>query len=223
MDEEQVKSILKSPNADIVLDGAAVLTNVVPYVGGVVAAVLSSYTLGRKIKRVNEVLYRLAHDLQTQKDHVNETYVKSEEFEDILERTLKQLAEERNAEKRDLYAKFLLSMITAPDPQYDDEEAFLRLLGELQFAEVNVLHVLHRSQEGWASLLASRYLDIPPEKVQEHLDALLRSGLITYTPDRVDTRMNQITYGADQAIEYVYKVSPAGRRFLQFLGVTEYM
>lgn len=221
MDQERNNSIIDSPKVDTALDVAATFTNLVPVVGGVLASILSGYTIHRKFARVYEVLDQLDGALQAHRDDVNQTYVKSEDFEDIFEKTLEQVGMERHAEKRTMYAKFLLGTLTASAPNYDAQLAFLRLLDELQLAQINVLHIAHRSQGGWASMLAERYLDMSPEQVQEHLDVLFRLGLIGYTQEP-NARENQVMY-FDNRTEYIYKVTSVGRRFLQFLGVTEYM
>lgn len=85
-----------STSNETVLDVAAFVSSAVPWVGGPISNVLQGMSLGRKLARVREVLEGVVQDLQNFRSEVSEKYVKTDEFEELLERTLRQAAEERN-------------------------------------------------------------------------------------------------------------------------------
>lgn len=64
-------------------------------------------SIERKMERVGEVLEGLAQDLKNFHSEASESYVRSDQFQDLLERTLRQAADERNDEKRRIYRLFL--------------------------------------------------------------------------------------------------------------------
>src|SRR5947209_1064802 len=96
-DEFRYKEIPTGLPAETALEVASALSNVlVPWIGGPIANVLSGLAVGRKIDRVNEVVEGLGRDLRDFKSAASEAYVKTDAFEDLLERTLRQAAEERS-------------------------------------------------------------------------------------------------------------------------------
>jgi len=115
-----------STTTEAVLDVVAFVGSTVPWIGGPVSNVLSGMSFGRKLGRVREVLGGLANDLGEFKSEVSEKYVKTEEFEDLLEQTLKRVGEERNEEKRHLYKAFLTDAIESPGKSYDEQLRLLR-------------------------------------------------------------------------------------------------
>jgi hypothetical protein len=69
----------------------------------VVASVIGGISGGRKEQRILEVVQGVSDDLSDFKSQVAEEYVKTEDFEELLENTLRRVAQERSAEKRRLY------------------------------------------------------------------------------------------------------------------------
>src|SRR5258708_4935263 len=88
--------LIPATNQERALDVAAAVMSVVPWLGGPVSQVLSGMSLERRMDRVREVLDGLAQDLRDLRSDTSETYVRSHEFKEVLERTLRQAADERN-------------------------------------------------------------------------------------------------------------------------------
>src|SRR5690606_30731368 len=72
------------------------------------------------------------------------TYVKTEDFEELLEQTLRKVADERQEEVRELYAKFLSRAITKPGDKYDDQIAVLRSVEVMSMEHIAVLRAALR-------------------------------------------------------------------------------
>jgi hypothetical protein len=99
---------------DLALDASAVLANVanvVPVVGpvlaGAVSNVLRGWSLQRKLDRINETLLELAIRLTDLRVDVREDYVRSDEFEDLMDQTLRRVGNERHTEKRRVISRDL--------------------------------------------------------------------------------------------------------------------
>ncbi len=94
MTDNDIKTALEGDKADTTLDVAAFVGSVVPWIGGPISNVLGGMSLGRKLKRVHEVLGIVSTELEEFKSEASEAYVNTEEFEDILEQALKRVGEE---------------------------------------------------------------------------------------------------------------------------------
>lgn len=131
MTENEKELVVASIKTETALDAASFISSAVPWIGGPVSNVLGGMSLGRKLGRVSEVLESIANDVQDLESDVSKNYVKTEEFEDILEQALKRVGEEHNEEKRQLYKAFLTDAIESPGELYDDQLRLLRTFEEL--------------------------------------------------------------------------------------------
>lgn len=99
---DQSELVPASTPKETALDIAAFVGSAVPWIGGPVSNVLGGMSVGRKLGRVREVLEGLATGLANFQSEVSEKYVRTDEFEDLLEQTLRRAADERAEEKRRL-------------------------------------------------------------------------------------------------------------------------
>jgi len=199
------------------LDAAAVLMSAVPWIGGPVSAVLAGASFGRKFDRVNAVLAMLANDLKNHQSDASKQYVKTEEFEELLEATLRRTAEERNEEKRRVYGAFLADAIMSPGEPYEEQLRFLRTLEELQPDHLRIVKALAKPPEGGtgytgspAATLAARLPDIPRDRLAE-----LVSQLNDMRVTSLKTLNVMMTYSGSQDLSG--SITAYGRRFLAFL------
>jgi hypothetical protein len=128
--------------AETALDLAAVLSNFTPGLGGAVSNVLGGMGVGRKLDRVNEVLQGLADELRDVKSAASEKYVKTDEFEELLEKVLRKAADERSEQRRQLLKSFLVGAIVHPGGLYDKQRRVLRLLDDVEPDHMLVLRAL---------------------------------------------------------------------------------
>jgi len=120
-------------------DLGAIFASVIPVLGGAVNFVLNDWTAQRRYQRVRDVLQGLARDLQRFKADVKEECVRSDEFADLLDQTLRRVANERHEEKRRLYRGVLLGAITGQEQSYDEHLHTLRVIDSLQVAHMALL------------------------------------------------------------------------------------
>jgi hypothetical protein len=128
--------------AEAALDVSAIAASFTPIVGGAISAVLSGFSQTRKLNRIAGMLDGLAETLMAHQSDVTDNYVKTEDFEDLLEQTLRRAAEERNDEVRALYRRFLFRAITKPGDEYDDQLEVLKALEVMRSSHVFVLKAL---------------------------------------------------------------------------------
>ena len=142
MTDEEKEVIPISTTTETALDVAAFVGSAVPWIGGPVSNVLGGMSLGRKLGRVCEVLEGLSDALSDFKSEVSESYVSTDEFEELLEQTLRRVGDERNEEKRHLYKAFITNAIESPGEPYDDQIRLLRTFEELIPDHLRVLKAM---------------------------------------------------------------------------------
>lgn len=189
MADEKQEILPTSTRAETALDVAAEVVSLVPWLGGPVSGVLSGMSVGRKMSRVREVLGGIANDLKDFQSEASKTYVKTDEFQELLEKTLRMVAEERFEEKRGIYRAFLTGAIMSPGEPYDQRLVFLRNLEQLQPDHIRVLRALVQEPERDAPMVSSpirtlqrRLLGIPVDRIEElvnHLNDLRITNLTT--------------------------------------------
>lgn len=205
------------------LDTAALLTSIVPVIGGPLSNLLGGIASGRRQERIYAILNDLAQGLGDLRDSLperNAEYVRTDEFEELLEQTLRRAADERTEEKRKVYARFLAGAIKEPWQDYDEQMAFLRSLELLQPAQMSVLRAYSREDPappdhmmGSTVGVVRRRLDnlFDDARIHQLVDDLIRMGIL-----------NQHTLGvtmtADGAERTAAHISPFGWRFTRYLS-----
>ena len=127
--------------ADQALELVTVAAAAVPWLGGPLSAVLSGAAFDRKIGRVRDVVNGLVADLRDFKSEASERYVRTEEFEDLLDAALRRAAEERNEQRRKLFQRFIVNSIRQQEP-FDDRLRVLRALSDLTLDHIRVLQAI---------------------------------------------------------------------------------
>ena len=136
-------AIPSSTYSEAVLETLQDVSSLVPVLGGPISNFFGGMAAGRKFERIREVLVGLARDLSDFDQQVFEEYVRSEDFEDLLDETLRRVAHERYEEKHRIYQRFLVIDIKEPI-EYDFQIMILRVLEELQVADLAVLETMLR-------------------------------------------------------------------------------
>ncbi len=217
MPEDSKDLIPATTKAETVLDVAAFVGSAVPWIGGPVSNVLSGMSSGRKFARVREVLEGLISDLSDFKSEVSEEYVKTEDFEELLEQTLERSADERNEEKRQIYRSFLTNAIESPGEPYDEQIRFLRTLEELQPDHLKVLRALSKTPDPDPGMMGSpnqtlrqRLPDLEEKRIEE---------LITQLNDLRVTNMTSLKtmMTGRGAADLRHSITSYGQRFMQYI------
>ena len=199
-------------------DIAAILASIPPMIGGPISAVLAGISQSRKLERVRDVLEVMAKEIKDLKSEVSEKYVRTEDFEDLLEKTLRQVADERNDEKRKAYAAFLANDIRSPGKPYDEKIRILRTLEEVQADHIRMLKALRQEPDrdirGYAGSVIQTLQKRLPDISRERITDLAQQLTVMQMADlsRINTMMT-----ARGAEELQHTVTPYGRNFIQYI------
>jgi len=184
------ESWLDTDGGQTLADSISALTSVLGPVGGVVSAVASGALVDRKLRRVAETVDRMRWELGEMRVEIDEGYIGSEDFEDLLEETLSKAARTRSETKRQMFARFITNDLRQPSRQpYEAKRRILRRLDELQEDHLRLLAAIVSDEgpgSGQESLIAgsrggtlSRRTGLPLERVNELFQALQEENLAT--------------------------------------------
>lgn len=125
-DKEAIKTISESVGKQ--------LLNLNPITGFIVSYVetVKERQAERKLTRCLEMLESLQKDLDESQKSINEKYVKNDNFLDIFEQTVNQVANERNDDKRMYFKNILLNSIFKDTVDYDITEKYMNILSRLE-------------------------------------------------------------------------------------------
>lgn len=217
MDEDKPSELVRATKTERALDVVAAVTSVVPWLGGPVSQVLSGMSIERKMERVGEVLSGLAQDLKDLHSEASQTYVRSDQFQDLLERTLRQAADERNDEKRQIYRLFLKGAIESPGEPYDEQRRFLRTLDEMRGDHLRVIRAITQNPEANVSGSGS-----PIQTLCTRLPDMSQVAITDLVEQLNDMRLTNlrnltIMMTAHGAADLRHGLTLYGSRFLSFL------
>lgn len=211
-------SLPTSTPAETALDATAAVSSIVPWIGGPVSNVLSGMSLGRKLGRVREVLEDLANDLKEVESDVSKNYVKTEEFEDLLEQTLKRVGEERSGEKRQLYKDFLTGTIESPGEPYDEQLRLLRTIDQIAPDHIGLIKALLRSPDPDPGMMGS-----PIQTLRERLPGIDEARIEELVSQLNDLRITNLSslkvmMTGHGAANLQHSFTDYGRRVLRYIA-----
>lgn len=220
MNDENDDIVPVDSNADRALDIGAFMTAVlpIPWLAPAVSFVLSGISNQRKFDRIKDALGQLNEKLKDFKSEASETYVQSEEFQDLLEQTLSKVAAERNEEKRKIYGRFLAGAIETPGEPYDEQIRFLRDLDVLQPDHLRIFRAMLESPDPNSTAdiglhefdtLMKRLPDIDEEKLRDLVAQLANLRMIWVVTNR--------KVSGSLALDLRNFFTPYGKRFLKYL------
>jgi hypothetical protein len=209
--------LLPDSKDDKVLDIAAIFASAAPWIGGPVSAVVSGMSIKRKFDRVREVLEGLASDLRDFKSQASENYVKTDEFQELLENALLKAADERNETKRAMYRLFLTDIVRSPGSPYDEQIRFLRTLGELQSDHLRIIKAISEQPD-----IRDGFSGSPSATLKERLpdmDATRIADLVAQLNDMRITKLislnTMMTFRGAQDLRNT--ITPYGQRLLTYI------
>lgn len=217
MSENASDLVPAATTTETALDVAAFVGSAVPWIGGPVSNVLGGISTGRKLARIREVLGGLVDDLSDFKSEISEKYVKTEDFEELLEQILKRASEERNEEKRDIYRSFLSNAIEEPGETYDEQIRFLRTLEEIQTDHLRIIRALSLEPSRNPGMMGS-----PNQTLGKRLPEISEDRIAELIAQLNDMRITKLTslktmmtgHGAE---DLRHSITAYGNRFLQYL------
>jgi hypothetical protein len=213
--QEPHELVPAATSSEVALDTTAALSTMIPLLGGAISNVLSGLSQDRKMARVNEVLWSLAEDVK-QFSTEAEQFVKTEDFQELLEETLRRVHGERSEEKRRIYRDFLVGAIQSPGEPYDEQIRFLRVLEELQPDNIRVLRaVLQEPDPNPPHSIGSTR-----QTLKERLPDMEESHIADLVVQLSDLKIATIPGGimaARGAQDLRGHLTPFGKRFVRYI------
>ena len=203
---------------DTIADLGAFVSSAVPMIGGPVSNLLSGFSTGRKFERVRDALVEISENLMNFESKVSAEYVKTEDFEEILEKTLRQVGEERTEEKRRIYKDFLITAVKSPGESYEEQIRLLRTLEEIQPDHIRVLRAIRQPPAPNPPDMSSplRTLDARlPELERERISELVGELNNLRVTDFTALGMNMTGQGAENLQGRITKLGSAIIRYIE--------
>jgi len=186
-----------------------------PWLGTIIRAALDRPLSEREKSRVDEMLETLASGLKGFSSELSELYVKTADFQRLLERIISRIADERHEEKRCIYCAFLADAVKSPCEPFKKQLRFLAALRELRLDQMRLMRALaappnlnlHRSLSP-AQILEKRLPDVPHDRI---------AGLLTQMNDLGIINLEELKKinAANQRLDTC--LTPIGRQFLRFM------
>jgi hypothetical protein len=186
-----------------------------PWFGTAIRAALNRPLQEREKVRVDEMLEALAVDLKGFSSELSELYVKTADFQRLLERIISRIADERHEEKRRIYVAFLADAVKSPCDPFEKQLRFLAALRELRLDQMRLMRALaappnlshHRSLSP-SQILEKRLPDVPHDRIAGLLTQMNDLGIINLAELK---KINAASQRLDTCL------TPIGRQFLRFM------
>ena len=212
------ESQFPSDRTDASITAVSLLASAVPWLGGPISSVVAGYGQKRKLDRVQELLDGLAKELSDFESEVSKEYVRTEEFEELMEQALRRTADERHAEVRSLYLRFIHRAITEPSDEYDEQMEVFRVIERLRKPHVSILQALRQEPGPEAD---KKYMGSPLQTLEERtgLDPnVLDSAVGTLNDLRLtNTGSLRVMMTGHGSESLQHTVTPLGMRVLDYI------
>ena len=200
------------------LDGGSLVASAVPHIGGPLSNIISGIAQGRRMNRVISFLSELSERLRLVEIAGDARYLKSDEFEELLEQALHRVAAERHASKRAVYREFLADVVVQPKCGYDEQLAFIRTLEQIQPDHLRVLWAMAQPPGDTSSMLTWS----PGAALRRRLPGMVPESIRDRVAELNDFRlakMNSLNtmMTPDGAENLAGSITPSGHRFLKYI------
>jgi phage-related tail protein len=139
---EELSRIESRDGTEVALEITAAFAGAAPWVGNAISNYLTGRATDRKFHRIAEELKRLAEDMKRVESETAKQYVRTDEFEDLLDLTMRKIADERSEAKRKMYRAFLANTAASPGEPWAEKQRMLRTLEEVEPEHVRLLKAL---------------------------------------------------------------------------------
>ena len=113
----------------------------IPYVGGFLASSASYYIQQRKNARLNDFLLDLAERVSEIQEYINQDFVSTDDFNNLVEEILEAASQTRQNEKLEAFRTILINTITQSHPNYDEALEICRLVQKWEPRHIEMLKI----------------------------------------------------------------------------------
>ena len=184
------------------------------------------YIPSSRFHRLEEFAQRVAEDLKSVADKVDQGYLRTDEFAYIFERSFKGAAEHYQREKLEAFRGILVNAAIRSDVAQEEKEHFLVLANNLSVVQLRILMFMTEPRRylaecgidertvrgGFADMFRTVLPGVDPQLVQSAFGDLYQSGLISTDKTIFGTMTSA------QGLQLLgNRVTPLGQRFIEFL------
>jgi hypothetical protein len=189
----------------------------VPVFGGIAAALLDQYLPQAQARRTTEFLEELAVATGGIEDRLDHEFVRTDEFQGLLEEALERVSSRRAEGKRAAYAAAVAHGATTARPDEDERFRMLDTLERLRASQIRLLLYFQRVPYTTLATLDSMGAKIAADTAMP-LDALRRDWGDLASLHLVEYDDGRRHGMADQASSPSAKLTPFARSFVNFIG-----
>lgn len=149
----------ETPDADRALVVGIAALNLIPLVGGVVATLISELIPRRKQVRLVGFVQELSRLFEEEHDRVDAEFVRSTEFDRMVEDVLDRVQQVKNEEKLGYWAALLAGVATTDRPEQSDRERMIETLDGLRVSNLRLLNVIASTRAARPGLYMGGVMD----------------------------------------------------------------
>jgi len=136
-------SLSETPAMDHARNSLLLALSLVPVFGGAFSTLAGAYIPERREKRLLDFIAQLGSDVHQLKGKINETYVTTDEFAFLFEKTFRGVMDNYHQEKIEAFRAAFLNALVAPvDLNSETQELYIRLISDLTPRHIRVLRAL---------------------------------------------------------------------------------
>jgi hypothetical protein len=189
----------------------------VPVIGGVVATFISEYLPRKKQERLVGFVQDLSRELEAGRDRIDRDFVKTKDFDRMVEDVLERVQTVRNEDKLGYWAALLAGASTTDRPNQTDRDRMIETLDALRPEHLRLLHVIATTNEpppglyagGVSATLDWKMPDVPNDEARRRWTELSRFDLVGGYASGTMT--------AQGAGNLMGHMTPYGREFVRLL------
>jgi hypothetical protein len=216
---ERADHLDETPAVDHALIAGLAALNAVPVLGGVVATFISEYVPRRKQARLVGFVEDLGREFEAERDRIDAEFVRSSEFDRMVEDVLDRVQQVKNEEKLSYWAALLAGVARTDRPALSDRERMIETLDDLRPSNLRLLHVIATTRQGPPDLymggvshtLKWKMPDVPEDDFRRDWADLAREDLVQSYPSGMMT--------AEGAGNLAVRLTNYGREFVRLLNL----
>ncbi len=195
-----------------------------PFCGGI-ASLITDYIPSARFQRLEKFAEQIAEDLLKLSDHVNESYIQTDDFAYLFEKSFRGVAENPQPEKINAFRGILINSAVRSDYSEEEKEYFITLVNTLSALHVRMIRFMAYPKKylgdsgipenqitgGFSSFFPVAIPGVNLAVIESAFGDLYQYGLIN-----TDKSIFKTTTSGQGLHLLGNRVSELGRRFIQF-------
>lgn len=112
-----------------------------PFCGGI-ASLITDYIPSARFQRLEQFAEQIAEDLLKLSDHINESYIQTDDFAYLFEKSFRGVAENPQPEKINAFRGILINSAVRRDYSEEEKEYFITLVNTLSALHVRIIRFM---------------------------------------------------------------------------------